>query len=277
MTDYQRPRQHRHTDRKNIPTEKINDGIFTVTFAQLLVGVLIVLTVYLFGFFKSSVFIDISEQYNEIISDKQVFYQLLDVIYEKTGIDTRKIYIDIKNAISPQEMQNAGAGGMLLVSQSDEDAMQAPSGMSLAPLFLTAQAKSPLKECTVTSEYGFRIHPISGKNDFHTGIDLAAPMGEKISAIYPGKVKECGESDVYGLYVVIEHANGLESVYNHCSEIKVSEGTVIRQGETVALVGSTGISTGPHLHLDIRVNGINYDPIYALGTTFSEQSDDISV
>ncbi len=117
MTDYQRPRQHRHTDRKNIPTEKINDGIFTVTFAQLLVGVLIVLTVYLFGFFKSSVFIDISEQYNEIISDKQVFYQLLDVIYEKTGIDTRKIYIDIKNAISPQEMQNAGAGGMLLVSQ----------------------------------------------------------------------------------------------------------------------------------------------------------------
>lgn len=277
MNDYQRTRDRRNI-RKTADEQKINDGIFTVTFAQLMIGILIILTVYLIGFFKLSCFNDISKQYEFIMNDKEAFYKIIDIIEEKTDIDIKEMYGKIKEIVRTDKIKTMGQGGMLAVNVNKDEPMQAPANMSLAPLFLTAKAKSPLKEYSVTSNYGFRIHPISEKTDFHTGIDLAAPQGSKISAAYPGKVKETGESDIYGLYVVLEHANGLESVYCHCSEIKAKEGTSVRQGETIALVGSTGISTGPHLHFDIRVNGVNYDPAYALGLEDNSETDnDISV
>lgn len=116
----------------------------------------------------------------------------------------------------------------------------------------------------LTSYYGSRSHPISGKFDYHTGLDIAAPLGSDVYAALPGTVSEVGYSNTYGNYIKLSHGNRLTTVYNHCSKILATEGAVIRQGERIALVGSTGVSTGSHLHFDMLVDGNYTDPLPVL-------------
>lgn len=127
---------------------------------------------------------------------------------------------------------------------------------------VSAPARSPLPcDAVITSGYGVRPHPISGDWDFHTGIDLAAPEGTEIRAIYPGSVTETGWSESYGNYIVLSHGEHLSTLYCHCSRILASEGDSVKAGETIALVGTTGISTGAHLHLSVLLDGYYIDPM----------------
>lgn len=112
-----------------------------------------------------------------------------------------------------------------------------------------------------SSYYGYRTNPITGNNTLHTGIDIAAAQGTKIKAAYSGVVRKVGEDSRSGKYLYLTHSDKTETLYCHCSKILVKEGAVIRQGETVALVGSTGWSTGPHLHFEIHKNGERLDPL----------------
>lgn len=112
-----------------------------------------------------------------------------------------------------------------------------------------------------SSYYGYRTNPITGNNTFHTGLDIAAAQGTKIKAAYSGVVRKVGEDSRSGKYLYLTHSDGTETLYCHCSKILAEEGAVIRQGETVALVGSTGWSTGPHLHFEIHKNGERLDPL----------------
>lgn len=117
----------------------------------------------------------------------------------------------------------------------------------------------------ITSRYGYRTNPISGKYGLHTGLDIAADEGTNIVAAYNGVIKDTGYGVKKGNYVLMEHTDGTETLYCHCSEVLVDEGTVIRAGETIALVGSTGWSTGPHLHFEIHnKNGSTVDPLEVL-------------
>ena len=112
----------------------------------------------------------------------------------------------------------------------------------------------------VTSEYGWRIHPIYGTNKYHSGIDFGAPSGQPIKAAYRGEVVISEYSSSAGNYIMINHGNGLASVYMHCSKLNVSVGQIVEKGDIIGLVGSTGNSTGPHLHFSVRVNGEYVDP-----------------
>ena len=105
----------------------------------------------------------------------------------------------------------------------------------------------------VSSEYGYRIHPISGEKKFHTGIDIAGNNNSPIYAAQEGRVIYAGERGGYGLTVIIIHDNGLVTLYAHCSSLSVREGQNIEKGEHISNVGSTGNSTGPHVHFEIRV------------------------
>lgn len=108
---------------------------------------------------------------------------------------------------------------------------------------------------TITSRFGYR------RTGLHTGLDIAAPTGTKIKAAAAGTVKYSGTSSTgYGKYIVITHANGIETYYCHCSALYVTTGQSISQGQVIAAVGSTGNSTGPHLHLEVRVNGACQNP-----------------
>lgn len=112
---------------------------------------------------------------------------------------------------------------------------------------------------TITSRFGTR------SSGMHTGLDVAAPTGTPIYAAASGTVTASGWSTSgYGYHVIISHGNGVETLYGHCSALYVSEGQYVSQGENIAAVGSTGNSSGPHLHLEIRVNGARVNPQYYL-------------
>lgn len=119
----------------------------------------------------------------------------------------------------------------------------------------------PLSSYTVTSDYGYRNTGIEGASTFHKGIDLAAPYGTPIYASAEGKISFAGSSDGYGLLVKIKHDGGVETRYGHCSTLLVSSGEYVEKGQVIALVGSTGTSSGNHVHFEVRINGEPVDPI----------------
>ena len=109
----------------------------------------------------------------------------------------------------------------------------------------------------ITSRFGVRS---SLRKSSHTGLDIAASTGTPIAAAASGTVTFSGRKGSYGNMIVITHSNGVQTYYGHCSQLYVSAGTQVSQGQTIASVGSTGNSTGPHLHLEVRVNGVAYNP-----------------
>ena len=112
----------------------------------------------------------------------------------------------------------------------------------------------------LTSLFGYRIHPITGKAHSHTGIDIPAPGGTPIQACKSGQVVTSAYHYSYGNYVVIDHGNGNSTLYAHMSSRAVSEGQMVSQGQTIGYVGTTGSSTGNHLHLEVRDNYTRVDP-----------------
>lgn len=109
----------------------------------------------------------------------------------------------------------------------------------------------------ISDEYGNRIHPILGVQQFHNGLDMAAASGTPILAAYDGDVVAADYSGSMGNYIMINHGSGLYTIYMHCSALYVSKGQTVSKGQNIAAVGSTGRSTGPHLHFSVRLNG-NY-------------------
>lgn len=122
----------------------------------------------------------------------------------------------------------------------------------------------PVDGSFVSSGFGERIHPITGQPDFHAGVDLAVPMNTKVHAIDSGKVIQSGWRGLLGNAVEILHPDGDSSIYGHLSHIYVSQGQKVSADQLIGLVGSTGSSTGPHLHLTIKRQGRYLDPIAVL-------------
>ncbi len=113
----------------------------------------------------------------------------------------------------------------------------------------------------ITSPFGWRTHPIFGRQIFHSGIDIGIDEGTPVHAADRGTVVSAGWMDGYGNVVVVDHGNGLSTLYAHNSEITVSEGQVVNKGQTVAISGNTGNSTGAHLHFEVRSGGEPVNPM----------------
>ncbi len=118
----------------------------------------------------------------------------------------------------------------------------------------------------ITSPYGYRIHPITGVKTFHKGIDIPANSGANIVAAESGKVITAAYLNGYGNTVIIDHGKGMSTLYAHNSSLQVKSGQEVTKGDVVALAGSTGFSTGPHLHFEVRINGATVDPKQYVGT-----------
>jgi len=136
----------------------------------------------------------------------------------------------------------------------------APSGSSRAPLANALEAMALPVAGRVTSGYGRRHDPISGENALHPGVDVAAPEGTPIHVPAGGVVLSAGPKGGYGNAVEIDHGNGLVTLYGHAAEVLVSPGEFVRPGQEIATVGSSGRSTGPHLHFEVREGGRAVDP-----------------
>lgn len=113
----------------------------------------------------------------------------------------------------------------------------------------------------ITSPFGWRVHPVTGEYSFHTGVDIAADEGSIIPALFDGTVIWAEERGGYGNCVLLQHENDRYTLYAHCSALNVFPGQQVGAGYTIAYIGSTGRSTGPHLHLEYWVNGEYVDPL----------------
>lgn len=143
-------------------------------------------------------------------------------------------------------------------------------GVPAAPIARTSvsiPSLMPLANAALTSGYGSRIHPVLGVRRNHRGIDLAAPIGTPIYATADGVVSRADLFSTYGLFVSIEHGGEIQTRYGHMSRLNVAAGQTVRKGELIGYVGSTGRSTGPHLHYEVRIAGQSVNPVpYLQGT-----------
>ncbi|MEG0178770.1 MAG: M23 family metallopeptidase [Oscillospiraceae bacterium] len=162
-----------------------------------------------------------------------------------------------KDILSQLESENA-LGGYQAVNGN---AM--PQNVSLSPYKLTNKIFCPCNG-TVSSYFGTRTNPILHKKDFHTGIDIAASSGSDVYSAFYGKVEECGYSSVRGNYIILRHSPRLVTLYQHLQFIIVREGESIKSGQRIAFVGTTGLSTGAHLHFELQIDGLCVNPSYAL-------------
>lgn len=132
----------------------------------------------------------------------------------------------------------------------------------ISPEYIGGELEWPVPGYTkITSKYAMRIHPITGRYGLHTGIDIGAPEGANFIAVNDGVVIKTGMNIAYGNMVIVDHGGGVTTLYAHGSEILVEVGQTVERGQPVLKVGSTGYSTGPHAHFEVRINGITTDPL----------------
>lgn len=138
--------------------------------------------------------------------------------------------------------------------RSRQSSQQGPSGSTGSMVWPTAVTE-------ITSPFGWRTHPVFGSQRFHSGIDIGADYGDTVGAADGGVVIFSDWMGGYGKAVIVEHGNGISTLYGHNSELLVSEGQRVRKGEPISRVGSTGYSTGPHLHFEVREGGSPVNPM----------------
>lgn len=138
-----------------------------------------------------------------------------------------------------------------------------PANATTAPVVYTGQCTFPIVSYTrISSPFGVRENPIGGGPDFHKGVDIAAPEGTRILAAADGEVVISTQDESFGNYIKIDHGNGFCTLYGHCSSLVAQVGMRVRAGDVIAYVGSTGNSTGNHLHFAMVKDGVYFDPAY---------------
>lgn len=169
-----------------------------------------------------------------------------------------------------RSMMRAGAPGMAPPAQPVPAVTESPSEPVVIPTRATlpvapspsepsSDLRLPLATAT-SSDYGWRSDPFHGTRRFHAGIDLKGAYGQPVPTAAPGRVVSAGEQGAYGLMVVVEHPNGVQTRYAHLSSISVKAGEEVASGSVVGRVGQSGRATGPHLHFEVLVNGRRVDP-----------------
>lgn len=199
---------------------------------------------------------DIVEMINKTTDEKDPATSIAEVI-TTTENSTEVTENESIDALIPSVSATGGLDSEI------KDKSDAPANVSVNNYSLNQKMILPLKG-TITSEFGARVHPIRGSLSYHSGIDIAAESGTPIKAAFNGVVIESEYDQWNGYHIKIQHDNGVMTVYCHCNELLFDKGAIVEAGETIATVGSTGSSTGPHLHFELRINDICYDPQPAL-------------
>ncbi len=180
--------------------------------------------------------------------------------------ESQAIIDDLQKDIEAFEAQYNAAKKAEEQARAAANAAASSGRFSLPANFVGGQFMWPSNTTLVTSPYGYRIHPVTGRQRFHSGIDIGAPYGSSIYASNSGTVVVAGyNAGGYGNYVVINHGGGYSTLYAHCSSLLVSPGQQVSKGQVIAKCGSTGMSTGPHIHFEIQYNGSTTNPMQYFG------------
>ena len=211
------------------------------------------------GFAKSEL-----EKIQKTLSDNEI---LLKEKQEKVTKKSEEINEKLRNAEVFSNIINIDKDSYVTGMEFSDNKLNENFSASNANIDTSGEAwmwPVPYDNSYISSPYGYRSDPISGKYKFHAGIDITmgGAQGKKLIAVKSGVVSRIEyESGGYGKYVIVDHGNGFASLYAHCSVITVSEGQTVKQGQQVAKIGSTGYSTGPHVHFEIRKNGEKVNPM----------------
>lgn len=229
--------------------KKKSSATNTVMLVQLVACAMFVLLIFMLGRISPQTFDFIKSEYERVMS---------------SDTSTEEVVSSVETAMS-KIIEGTGTRkqSVLVDTQSSEKIPSAEDGKSVAVMSLfknDGEITVPVHG-KITSPYGNRTNPVSGEYLFHAGIDIAADSGSPVRAAYNGVVSSVGSNDISGNYISLVHTDGSETFYCHCQKITAKKGDVVRAGEAIALVGSTGRSTGPHLHFEITVDGNLVDPL----------------
>lgn len=273
---------------------KKDDGIMGVLLFQCIVAVILAITFVLAMTFSRPVADDIK---SVIIDKSQNDFSFKDKVY--SGVSDALTYL---NKLQPIEIEDIQTDATIPNEETDaipqESATEAeaiseptsepeakegditaqggaggepnpvsdgeiPANATFAPVIFTGAITFPIKKnYRISSSFGFRDNPTSGGDEFHTALDIAADKGTPIMAAASGTVIKSEKGASLGNYIIIDHSNGFLTVYGHCDKLIAKEGARIREGEIIARVGSTGASTGNHLHFGMKKDGLYFDPQY---------------
>jgi murein DD-endopeptidase MepM/ murein hydrolase activator NlpD len=171
---------------------------------------------------------------------------------------------DLENLLASSRLPQAGEDTALLAIGGPGEAFYFFPGSEFGPteraFFLNRGFRFPLRSFRLTSGFGMRQNPVTGNMRFHHGLDLAAPLGTEVFAAGDGVVTEIGSDPILGNYIIIRHDGGWASVYGHLQRVGTALQNTVRSGMLIGWVGSTGQSTGPHLHFELRQNGRAQNP-----------------
>ncbi len=176
----------------------------------------------------------------------------------------RKIESDVElleNQLDELDKANKDVENMIQAEIKRQQELAAQNNSSINTTYTGGKLMWPSDTTYITSNFGYRIHPITGVRKLHAGVDVGVPVGTNVYAAESGTVITAGWVQGYGNCVIIMHDNGLTTLYAHLSSINVSNGQRVSRGDTIAYSGNSGNSTGPHLHFEVRVNGTVVDPM----------------
>ena len=173
---------------------------------------------------------------------------------------------------SDEEFRNLFASWKSLDGSSARTPLVATTSASVRiPGKVSIPSLMPVDGVRLTSDYGMRYHPVLGGRRAHKGIDLAGPTGTPVRATADGMVSRADWYSSYGLYISLEHGGEIQTRYGHLSRVSVAAGQTVHKGDVIGYVGSTGRSTGPHLHYEVRIAGMAVNPTpYMQGTLLSD-------
>ena len=258
--EYEQNRSNNIKDRENLPKPpKALDGKMYILVLQTIMCVIIL-----------SVSIIIKTFFTDLYNDTKLFYKenFEDVTTASEILNENDIGATVSVITSSDVQTNANVISNYSSNLESTSSALAVGGPISEEIVLDEIRETvttntflvPLKNFTVTSRFGERTDPISNTESSHNGIDLGAGFGEEIFASLSGEVEFAGYDASYGNYVKIKHSNTFKTVYAHCSKLKVETGDKVKAGQVIALVGSTGRSTGPHLHFEVIYNDNKVNP-----------------
>ena len=192
--------------------------------------------------------------------EENVAAKKVELAGTKSNVATKKAVIDADAAVLSQQIDALNKEADALVAQILK--LQGPGAYIGGSMCWPSQAST-----YISSPFGNRLHPILKVYKMHTGIDIAAAGGTNILAANSGVVISAGWNNGYGYMVMIDHGGGIVTLYAHSSKLLVKKGDVVTRGQTIALVGTTGMSTGNHLHFEVRVNGAYQNPLNYVSTS----------
>lgn len=253
------------TTQNNSENLQKGEGCLRLVFIQIVICAIILASCLVLKYSAPKAYASIKNAYNIAVKTEDITLDDVKAFFKGVSnfmfLSEKSTNAQVSSSISQKDSSSGiakseGAGG--------SDVKVLPITVSDSAYILTSQICSPVKSGAVTSEFGFRVHPIFETEGFHTGLDIASKLGTPIMSAFSGSVYEVGNSEAYGNYIIMKHSDSLYTFYGHCDSIKPTKSMVIRAGEVIAYMGSTGYSTGPHLHFEIRIDGKSVDPLYVL-------------